>query len=269
LAAITAPTDEPDDDAAERATALRRLKAYRYLAGVPYADLTLDDDLNAACAAGARLCARLGRMDHTPANPGLPEDEYQLGYRGTSRSNLGQGYKTLERAVDGWMEDSDASNIDRLGHRRWCLHPAMRRTGFGHSGAFTAMYALDNSRTDVPDFDFVSWPPPGPTPVELFDRGAAWSVSLNPLRYNPPGDDVQARVYAADGQGYPAGEPLPLNYSHVNRQDRGIPNCLIFRPAEVVSQPGRGYVVVIDGLTRGPEKTPAPLCFRTQLISLK
>jgi len=31
------------------------------------------------------------------------------------------GY-TLIGAIDGWMDDSDAPNIDRLGRRRWQLN---------------------------------------------------------------------------------------------------------------------------------------------------
>lgn len=118
----------PREGAGEREAALRRLKAYRYLAGVPY-DITLDDEFNAACETGAKLCAKLGRLDHTPANPGLPEDDFTLGYKGTSQSNLGQGYRGLEDALDGWIEDSDKNNISHVGHRRWCFNPAMQKTG--------------------------------------------------------------------------------------------------------------------------------------------
>src|SRR5689334_9610383 len=176
LAEITAPpAKDPGGTASERDTALRRLKAYRYLAGVPYDDLTLDDDANAACEAGAGLCAKLGRLEHQPKNPGLPEAEFDLAYKGTSRSNLGQGYRKLSQALDGWMDDSDGGNIDRLGHRRWCLNPTMKKTGFGRVGEFTAMYVFDMSRKDVPDFDFISWPARGPMPVQYFKSGFVWS----------------------------------------------------------------------------------------------
>ena len=50
----------------------------------------------------------------------------QRAYDGTSSSNLGQGYRNLSTAItDGWIDDGDTSNIDRIGHRRWCLDPRM------------------------------------------------------------------------------------------------------------------------------------------------
>src|SRR5262249_50213938 len=99
-----------------------------------------------ACDAAVQLLAKIGHLDHTPKNPGLPEDEYKLAYKGTSHSNLGQGFRSLANAVDDWMWDSDGGNIDRVGHRRWCRNPAMQKTGFGGSGKSTAMWAFDMGR---------------------------------------------------------------------------------------------------------------------------
>ena len=270
LAEITAPPDkELTGMARERDAALRRLKAYRYLANVPYDDLTLDDDTNAACEAGVKLCAKIGHMDHTPENPGLPEAEYKLAYKGTSRSNLGQGWASLTRAVDSWMEDSDRMNIDRVGHRRWCLNPTMQKTGFGRVGEFTAMYAFDMTRKKVPDYDFVSWPARGPMPVEYFKSGYAWSVSVNPRRFNKPGDKVEARIYAANDKGEKVGEALKLNYSHVDTEGFAIPNCIIFRPEKIAIAPDWRYVVEIEGLTTGRDRKPAPLRYEVEFISVK
>src|SRR5262245_3184271 len=48
----------------ERDKALRRLKAYRYLAEVPYQNVTLDDQFTKLAEAGAALCAKIGKLDH-------------------------------------------------------------------------------------------------------------------------------------------------------------------------------------------------------------
>src|SRR4029077_3394910 len=104
-------------------------------------------------------------------------------YSGTSRSNLGMGLLTLADAVDAWMFDSDAGSIERLGHRRWCLNPAMQKTGFGRSGAFTVMYSFDQSRAKVPEFHFICYPAHGYMPLEFFSPRTAWSITLNPLKY--------------------------------------------------------------------------------------
>ena len=80
-------------------------------------------------------------MEHKPKKPaGVSQEFYQLAYEGTSSSNLGQGYRNLSTAItDGWIDDGDTSNIDRIGHRRWCLDPRMQATGFGHAGSDTRM----------------------------------------------------------------------------------------------------------------------------------
>jgi uncharacterized protein YkwD len=270
LAEITEkPAKEPAGMAGERAAALRRLKAYRYLAGLPFDDLALDDDANAACEAAARLCAKLGRLSHNPDNPGLPEDEYKLALKGASRSNLAQGYPTLSRAVDTWMDDSDAGNVALVGHRRWCLNPAMQKTGFGRSGEYTAMWVFDQTRKTIPDYDFVSWPPPGAVPVEFFKGGTAWSASVNPRKYNKPGEDVKVRVYAADDKGEKKGDPLKLKSTVVETNAFGIPNAIIFRPERLAVTAGRRYVVEIEGLTKGKDKAAAPVRYEVEFVSVK
>ena len=85
LLAAPAPADiDPMD--AERFAALKQLRAYRYLVGISFEGLTLDDKYNGMALAGAKLCEKIGHLDHTPKNPGLPEEDYKLGYAGTSQS---------------------------------------------------------------------------------------------------------------------------------------------------------------------------------------
>lgn len=55
-----------------------------------------------------------------------------------------------------WMEDGDESNIDRVGHRRWCLNPSMEKTGFGFMDGYGAMYAFNEGKNF--DVDYVPWP---------------------------------------------------------------------------------------------------------------
>jgi hypothetical protein len=166
------------------------------------------------------------------------------------------------------MTDSDEGNIARVGHRRWCLNPTMQKTGFGRVGKFTAMYVFDRTRKDVPDYDFVSWPPPGPIPVEYF-RGGAWSVTVNTAKYNKPGDDVKAQIYATDKKGEKTGDALKLNFSGVDTNGFAVPNCIIFRPEKAAIAPGRRYVVEVEGLTQGKEKKAAPLHYEVEFFSMR
>jgi hypothetical protein len=256
-------------DGEERQAGLRRLKAYRYVCGVPYADLTLDEEFNKSAEAAARICQKIGRLDHRPPNPGLPEAEYKRALNGAAKSNLAAGYPSIARAVDTWMDDSDGDNIDRLGHRRWCLNPRMAKTGFGQAGRFQAMYVFDWGRRSVPDFDRIGYPAAGLMPAELFRPRAAWSVTLNPARYQKPGEGVETRVYELDTLMGKIGDPLKLDYSKVDTQGFGIPNCIIFRPARVSTAPGKRYLVEIDGAVRNGERKARTIRYVVEFASLK
>jgi uncharacterized protein YkwD len=263
----TALSAKVDRAAAEREAALRRLKAYRYLCEVPYANLALDDKMNKGAAAASRICAKLGRLDHQPSNPGLPKAEYKLAYQGATRSNLGAGYPTLKAAVDGWVDDSDPGNINRLGHRRWCLNPLMGKVGFGRTGKFTAMWAHDFSQKRVPDFAFISYPARGLMPVEFFRRTAAWSVVLHPRKYRRPDKSVKPNIYRVDRLLKKVGEPLALNHVSVDTIPFAIPNCIIFRPGKEAVAPGKRYLVEIEGLKRANGR-PATLRYLVEFIRL-
>jgi len=266
LVEIDPPDPKFTDEASERDAALRRLKAYRYICEVPYEKLTLDDEMNKVCLAGAQLCAKIGRIEHRPANPGLPEADYKTAFTGTSKSNLAQGLPNLMRAVDGWMDDSDPSNIDRLGHRRWCINPRMAKTGFGRSGKFAAMFSQDQSQKTVPDFDLVAFPARGWMPVEYFNPRYGWNVSFNPQKYKVTGD-VEVRVSEIDPKLTKIGEPLKLNYSKPGAGGFGLANCVIFRPEKI--ERGKRYLVEIDGVKRPDGKTPAPVRYIVEFFSLK
>jgi hypothetical protein len=260
----------PDDGKAdENSLALRRLQAYRYLAEVPYKDLKLDEGFNKMCLAGAKLCEKIGKLEHKPENPGLPEDEFKLAYMGTSRSNLGQGFKSLVQSVDAWMDDSDAGNIDRLGHRRWCLNPTMVKTGFGRSGIFTAMYSFDRSRTKPPDFDFICFPARGYMPIEFFGPHHAWSVSLNPKKYKTPAKDFVPKIYRADENGLKMGEPLKLIFSKVDTVPFGVPNCIIFRPEKLAPTRQAKFAVELEGIQPLGKKGTISLQYMVEFVKLK
>jgi hypothetical protein len=253
----------------ENAQALQRLKAYRYLAEAPYADLTLDENYNKMCLAGAKLCERIGKMDHHPKNPGLPEEEYKLAYNGTSQSNLAQGYRSLVDAVDTWMADSDNFNIGQLGHRRWCINPTMAKTGFGRSGIFCAMFSFDRNRKNVPDFDYVCFPARGYMPIEFFGEKLPWNVSLNPKKYKTPDKQFSPKIYLADAAGMKKGDPLPLNFKKVDAVPFGIPSCIIFRPEKLTLTPGDRYVVELEGIQPQGPGAPVTLRYLVEFVTMK
>jgi hypothetical protein len=258
----TPPKAEPDYDAA-----LRRLKVYRYLAEVPYENVQLDPEMAKGTLAAAQICEKLGTVTHTPKNPGLPEADYKIAANGCGHSNIGFSFKIMYQAVDAWMWDSDGSNIDRLGHRRWCLHPNMAKTGFGASNGYVAMWSHDQSQKTIPDIDMVCWPPRGLAPVNLFPADSAWSIQLNPRKFRAPPDSVQVRVVPID-EALNRGEPLKLNYSKPNRDPFGWAGCLIFRPDKSAVAIGKRYFVEIEGLVRADGK-PAAISYMVEFCSIR
>jgi len=270
IASINHSGDRSTDPAAlEREQALKRLKVYRYLARVPHDNLVLDDDFCKTARAGARLCERLGRLDHRPENPGLSADEYQLGLKGTSSSNLAEGFPTLAKSIDAWMDDSNPSNLDKLGHRRWCLFPYLQKVGLGRSGKFSAMYILDHSQKDVLDFDFVAFPGPGPIPVEFFGSHWAWNVSLNPQKFRPPRAEVKPSIQEIDKTDKRIGPPLTLNHQSASSDGFGLPGCIIFRPSVIALRPGRRYQVEIDGLLTSRGEKAMPVVYSVEFVSVR
>jgi hypothetical protein len=117
------------------------------------------------------------------------------------------------------------------------------------------MWALDTSRSDVPDYDFVAFPPRGLTPVSIFHDHFAWCVSLNPAKYQlPTAERVKVQVQPVRfqprrGTLEKADQPLELNYSRVSLEGMGIPGCIIFRPGNFKAIAGNSYWVQIKGLS--------------------
>jgi hypothetical protein len=245
-----------DATAADREAALRRLQAYRAAVGVPFDDLTLDPELNEMATAGAELCQAIGRMDHTPANTvKWAEERFQKAYKGTSSSNLykATGGAPLARSVDSYLDDSDARNIDRVGHRRWCLNPAMLKVGFGRSpsGEYAAMWAHDASREAVPDYEYVAYPPAGFAPIGYFAPRHAWSFSPNRKKFKIA-DAAAVKVKVCrktDRSPDKPGTEVKLDYSRTDTGGFGSGPCVIFRPQTAELADGSRYVVEITGLT--------------------
>lgn len=234
--------------------ALAQLKTYRYLADIPYEDLTINEEYCRQAQHAAVLLKILGRLDHTPERPAdVPEDFFKIAYDGTSQSNLhwhsDPAAMTLVGAVDGWMDDSDKSNIAVTGHRRWSLNPSTKEVGYGIFDGYAAHWCFDKGRTEVPDYDLVCFPSRGYHPVAYFKPDYAWSASLNPEKYKPvDAGSVKVSVWAVDDKLRKGKEPLELNHRSVDTGGFGIPNTVIFRPKSVSVASAQRYWVEIAGL---------------------
>ena len=239
----------------ESAQATAVLNAYRYLCGLAW-DVQTDAGLEDVSLAGAKLCEAIGRLEHTPANPGWLEDDYRKGYRGTSQGNLFSGGGGAVASVHAYMNDSGGTTLQVLGHRRWCLNPPMQLTGFGTSGSYSCMHAFDGSRKKTPEWEMVAYPAPGFFPSSFFGEMHAWSVTLNPEEFQPPealeeGQVKVSRVFDTGKQG----KQMELVYAGVDRAGYGVSNCIIFLPREVDLGNGKRYRVEIGGIKKKSGKT--------------
>ena len=245
-ARVVGPTDESDPISGDRMFALMRLKVYRALCRVPWRDITLVQEWNELCDAAGEVCEANGELDHTPEQPeGMDDERFRQGYEGTSHSNLAMG-SGLAGSVEQYMDDSDPSNIDRIGHRRWCLNPTMGKTGFGASGTWSAMWSMDGSGPGVKGMAAVLYPPPGYVPVDLFGPRHAWSIQLLKGKVPSSGKALDIEVVRLDEYYQPRGEPLELDWKDMAGGGFGGSPCLVFRPVDLQVRPGLRYGVKVS-----------------------
>lgn len=234
--------------------ALDRLNALRRIAGLP--SVSLDAGWCDEAQYGAILLSVSG-FSHTPSRPSdMDSSFYSTAKSATSSSNISAG-RTLTSAVDGFMDDSSASNIDRLGHRRWQLNPYAAKVGFGfaaHDGQYVTEKVVGDKEASC-SFDFIAWPASGNFPSTLFSKDMAWSASINPDLYQTPQKSAVSVTLTrqSDGkswtfsgnQNYTAAKSG--TYFNVENTLYGYASCIIFRPGDVDAYEGT-YSVAITGL---------------------
>jgi hypothetical protein len=271
-AMFTVLTPPPQRDAGSRLKEdyLQRLKLYRYVCGVPFDDLAWNDEYANLTEHASLVCSQLNELTHNPTKPaGMSDQDYALGKRGASESNLFMGRTDPAGCVDGWMDDSDAKNIDRVGHRRWCLNPTMLTSAFGTVGNYAAMYAFDHARKDIPDWDHVTYPTRGFMPIELFSGHHAWSLSPNMRKYATPAkDDIKASIQPVDEKLAKVGAVLPLDYFNVENGGFGSGTAIIFRPEKFSVKADTRYQVEITGLKTKDGK-PAQIQYLVHFVDIR
>ncbi len=237
--------------------ALAMMKRVRFLAGLS-TDIILDSSYTHQAQAASLVNAVNGSLSHSPSKPdGMDDTLYQLGKSGAGSSNIALGYSTLASAVlNAWMEDSDSSNIDRVGHRRWVLNPGMKKVGFGDvygkyynwNMHYQAMYAFDNA------FNYTGQPSVWPAqvmPVEYFSSVSAWSYSTG-TKENASAVQV-VLTNETQNKSWSFSASSADGYFNVQNSNYGLPGCIIFRPQDYDSlyKAGDVYKVNITGLSQG------------------
>lgn len=226
--------------------ALNALNSMRYIAGL--GEVMLDDnECTLAQAASFVGCANR-QNSHYPTQPsGVSKKNFDLGYKGASSSNLAWGHlNPTDSIIGGYMEDSDESNIDRLGHRRWCLNPKMGKTGFGQVGMYSAMRATDTSNTGSTENN-VCWPAQT-MPVEYFASSHAWSLSTGQVLSNTITVTLTRK---SDSNVWMFSTAKSDGDFYVDNTGYGQKGCIIFRPNGIDEfKDGDSFSVKIEGLAK-------------------
>ncbi|MBQ7500771.1 MAG: S-layer homology domain-containing protein [Clostridia bacterium] len=228
--------------------AANRLNALRAIAGVPA--VSLDLKLSNEAQHGSVLLS-VSDFSHTPEKPDdMDDDFYNIAFGATSTSNLYDGEPLLV-TLAGFMDDSDNVNINKLGHRRWQLNPAMGKVGFGYAssdhGLYTTEKVFDRSGAGGP-YDLIAWPSSGYFPDELFNENTAWSATLDPDKYTYSREDISVTLKSlSTGQTWNFSDESADGFFNVDKGGFGVANCIIFRPSAVGSYSG-SYTVEITGI---------------------
>ena len=271
---VTTPYAPGETTAGFVADGLGIINFARYLAGLP-ADVVTTPEMNLQAQHGAVLLAA-STFSHTPPKPAdMSQAFYDIAVRSTSYSNIGAGYRDAESFQMACLHDSSASNLTRIGHRRWLLNPRMKQTGIGYAETRLTTWAIDNSRSETVSFDTITWPAAGLFPVEFMTTRTPWSVTLDPGRYE--WDTAGHRVTltrVADGRSWSfdattkdtAGTYFNADFSYI-----GVRNAFIFRPdpATITYAPGDEFDVRLEGGIRlKGTSTPAIITYRTKFMTL-
>ncbi|WP_186333816.1 S-layer homology domain-containing protein [Paenibacillus xylanexedens] len=275
---------------------------YRFITGLQ-GDLVLDSTLNRQAQHGAVVVSTGGYLSHYPEQPGdMPKDFFDIGSKSASSSNLyltsSAKNNVLTKSIQAYMNDSDASNIDRLGHRRWILSPQLQRIGFGlatrseagktYDQYYSAMQVFDKSRTGSAPFNYSLFPNQGAFPIEAFGSTQAWSVQLNTNVFAEPSlSDVQVEMTRTSDQrtwtfntnnqnsGFPTGyynvDPADKQwfnqaYFNVETGGYGYGYAIIFRPDDVqMLKNGDTFNIRITGLQK-KNGTAAEITYSTRFF---
>ena len=236
------------------------------------------------CRHGAVLLAALDYVDHNAPRPAdMDGNFYDSAHLATSSGNIARFNwmrpSILREGVEYFLRDDGDENLAALGHRRWALNPRMAATGFGLANSasgmsYVVMYAHDQGRPDA-EWDRVCWPSAGAFPAALMHGHLAWSVVLNPEKYDLAASDPRVTL-SEESSGlrfsfHPAGGAGD-GWCALNAEGYGAGPCLIFRPDFTGTdftdyQQNQRWTVRVEGLLDAGGRAAA-LEYAVEMISL-
>lgn len=244
---------------------LNALNFVRFVAGID-ADVSINEEMVDYAQAASVVIAKNNELSHYPDQPSdMPDDFYEIAAAGAGSCNLAYGWGTyqinLSKTVSMYMDDGDESNIDRVGHRRWCLNPAMKYTGFGFCKGYSALYAFDDSRKEVTE-GYVSWPAKV-MPYEYFD--GPWSIQFSPSSYHVD-ENVKVVLKPSSGKTLSFSNDESDGYFSFDEAGYGMGPAVIFKPSSSIKK-NDTVEVQVTGLHR-PDGIEAEIKYTVSFFSM-
>ncbi len=209
---LTAPYEAGSVSQNDLDDALNAIKVVRYLAGVPYENIRLTEELNSIAQHGAVILASSNQFSHYPIKPyDMSDAFYEIAKKGCMEANISAGRSNLSNAVLGFIFDNGQNNISRVGHRRWILKPGAENFGLGYAKGTDTSYGGDRINMHVFDGlgywecesdSYIAWPAAGDFPIEYFAASknistpivAPWSINLGASYQEPDKTDVVVKL---------------------------------------------------------------------------
>jgi hypothetical protein len=250
---------------------LNALNFVRYVAGVG-ADVSIKDDYTNLAQKASVLLAKVDRLTHYPEQPDdMPDDFYYDGKIGARCSNLsgGEGSGNLALDILYYMADnSSKTNLETVGHRRWCLNPSMQYTGFGfcknEDRGYGALFVNNWSRTSGVTEGYIAWPG-RVTPREYF--WGPWSIQFNNKSYMTD-YDIEVTMTTSSGKTYHFGEEYDEQDGYFNYDDGGygMGPAVIFKPNDSID-PNDTVNIRVSNIWR-PDGTKTEINYTVKFFSL-
>jgi hypothetical protein len=235
-------------DTDELTDALNTLKMFRYLAGVPYEQVSFTAKLNKTAQHKAVLLATSNQVSHFPKKPaGMTASFYNEAQSFTKECIFG-GKSSIANAINGFIADGGNNNIERAEHRMALFDPGAQRFGIGYAQNPTASYRgyriiIHIQPSEEESDSYVAWPSAGAFPIQYFAATAKlpmippypWSLKLGSPYQAPSRDNIKlVLTRLGDGQTwifddaapYLSADNMPEDSAHLAVHGKEI----IFRP---------------------------------------
>jgi hypothetical protein len=245
--------------------AVKYIQLYRLLSNLP-TQMSIDPVLADHAQHGAVLLHDIDHLEHKAPKPdNMDADFYKSAYAGTSTGNCAEGAADLFGEIDMYMDDSDSSNVERVGHRQWILTPGLQKTGFGWAGRYSVLSVFDGA-AHPNNFVYIAYPGEGYYPHFMLADDAAWSLSISTAKAKLDKKNLSIRVTAVD-EHFGVTESAEAEIVAIPQNPTGTWPCVIFRPG--LKQKGIGkYVVQVTGITNQSDQ-PQPLSYLVDVVDIE